>query len=216
MAIGRRADVVPLPNEGNVCMARPREFDETVVLDAAVAHFWRFGYQTASVRELAASMGITGASLYNAFGDKRALFRLVLARYAEVNIEDRIRHFEGDFSSRKAIEGFFRDVIDYSLKDKNRKGCLLVNSALELDPEDAEMKDVVRDVFIEIEGFFKRAVLAGQESGEFPETQSAGDLARLLLGALLGIRVLARVRPSRALLDGTVRAALSLLNHEAA
>jgi TetR/AcrR family transcriptional repressor of nem operon len=195
-------------------MARPREFDETAVLDAAVEHFWLFGYQAASIRELAVSMGITGASLYNAFGDKRALFRSVLVRYAETNIENRIRRFEGDFTPRKAIEGFFKDIIGYSLRDKNRKGCLLVNSALEFDPEDAEMKEVVRDVFIEIEAFFKRAVVAGQESGEIPQIQSAGDLARLLLGALLGIRVLARVRPNRALLDGIVRTALSLLDHE--
>jgi TetR/AcrR family transcriptional regulator, transcriptional repressor for nem operon len=196
-------------------MARPREFDETAVLDAAVEHFWLFGYQAASIRELAVSMGITGASLYNAFGDKRALFRIALARYAQINVDDRIKHFEGGFSSRKAIEGFFRDVIGYSLRDKNRKGCLLVNSALELDPEDDEMREVVRDVFIEIEAFFKRAVAAGQETGEIPQIQSAEDLARLLLGALLGIRVLARVRPNRALLDGIVRAALSLLDHEA-
>ena len=195
-------------------MARPREFDETAVLDAAVEHFWLFGYQAASIRELAVSMGITGASLYNAFGDKRALFRIALARYAETNIESRIKRFEGDFTSRKAIEAFFRDVIGYSLKDGNRKGCLLVNSALEFDPDDRETKDVVRDVFIEIEAFFKRTVLAGQESGEIPQTQPAGDLARLLLSALLGIRVLARVRPNRALLDGIVRAALSLLDHQ--
>src|ERR1700761_7185139 len=102
-------------------MARPRKFDETAVLDAAVEHFWLFGYQAASIRELALSMGIASASLYNAFGDKRALFRIALARYARINVEDRIKHFEGEFASRKAIAGFFREVIGYSLKDKNRK-----------------------------------------------------------------------------------------------
>jgi TetR/AcrR family transcriptional repressor of nem operon len=196
-------------------MARPRQFKETAVLDAAVEHFWLFGYQAASIRELAASMGINGASLYNAFGDKRALFRIVLARYVEINIESPIRRVEEEFSSRKAIEGFFRDIVGYSLRDKDQKGCLLVNSALELDSEDAELKEVIKDVLVEIEAFFKRAVVAGQQSGEIPQTQRAADVARFLLSAILGIRVLARVRPERALLDGIVRAAMSSLEHEA-
>jgi TetR/AcrR family transcriptional repressor of nem operon len=196
-------------------MARPRQFKEAAVLDAAVEHFWLFGYQAASIRELAASMGINGASLYNAFGDKRALFRIVLARYVEINIESPMRRVEEEFSSRKAIEGFFRDIVGYSLRDKNQKGCLLVNSALELDSEDAELKEVIKDVLVEIEAFFKRAVVAGQQSGEIPQTQRAADLARFLLSAILGIRVLARVRPERALLDGIVRAAMSSLEHEA-
>ena len=59
-------------------MARPREFDESAALDAAVDCFWREGYEATSVRDLAARMGITGTSLYNAFGDKRSLFRQAL------------------------------------------------------------------------------------------------------------------------------------------
>ena len=55
-------------------MARPREFNEGIALDAAIEWFWRRGYEATSVRELAAAMGISGPSLYNAFGDKRALF----------------------------------------------------------------------------------------------------------------------------------------------
>jgi hypothetical protein len=43
-------------------------------LDAAIACFWHRGYEATSVRDLADSMGISGPSLYNAFGDKRALF----------------------------------------------------------------------------------------------------------------------------------------------
>ncbi len=54
-------------------MARPREFDEQAVLDAAIAQFWSHGYASNSVRDLATTMGMTGASVYNAFGDKRAV-----------------------------------------------------------------------------------------------------------------------------------------------
>ena len=64
-------------------MARPREFNEDAALDAAMHCFWAKGYQATSVRDLEAETGLTTPSLYNAFGDKRALFRRALERYAE-------------------------------------------------------------------------------------------------------------------------------------
>ena len=71
-------------------MARPREFDEAIVLDAAVNCFWTRGSEATSVPDLAAEMGITGPSLYNAFGDKRALFRTALERYVQLWTRARI------------------------------------------------------------------------------------------------------------------------------
>jgi AcrR family transcriptional regulator len=72
-------------------MARPREFDEGAVLDAAVLCFWKQGYEATSVRDLVEHTGITAASLYNAFGDKRELYEKALKHYVEENIADRIR-----------------------------------------------------------------------------------------------------------------------------
>ena len=72
-------------------MARPREFDEGAVLDAAVLCFWKQGYDATSVRDLVEHTGITAVSLYNAFGDKRALYEKALKRYIEENIADRLR-----------------------------------------------------------------------------------------------------------------------------
>jgi TetR/AcrR family transcriptional repressor of nem operon len=66
-------------------MARPREFDEGTVLDAAVLCFWRQGYEATSVRDLVAQTGITAASLYNAFGDKRALYQTALDHLVEAS-----------------------------------------------------------------------------------------------------------------------------------
>jgi AcrR family transcriptional regulator len=68
-------------------MARPREFDEAAVLDAAIARFWQHGYEATSVRDLADEMNIAGASLYNAFGDKRTLYERALNRYLDQSLK---------------------------------------------------------------------------------------------------------------------------------
>jgi TetR/AcrR family transcriptional repressor of nem operon len=193
-------------------MARPREFDETAVLDAAVQCFWARGYEATSVRDLADKMAITGASLYNAFGDKRSLFRRALDHYLEHGFSALVARIERDYPPREAIAAFFHEIVERSLSDTERKGCMLVNSALEVAPHDPEFQHVVARVLEQVEAFFRRCVEAGQDEGTITVTEQADDLARLLLGVLLGIRVLARARPERALLEGLVRPMLTLLD----
>ena len=193
-------------------MARPREFDETVVLDAAIHHFWKHGYKATSIRDLSDEMGLTGASLYNAFGDKRALYHTALDRYVSQSFGDRVERFENHFPPREAIEAFFAEIIERSLDDKEHKGCMLVNSALELAPHDRTFKRVVAGVFVQVEAFFRRCAVAGQTDGTISTSQSPDDLARLLLGILLAIRVLVRARPERELLEGLVRPVFALFD----
>lgn len=192
-------------------MARPREFDETTVLDAATECFWTHGYEATSVRDLARKMGLTGASLYNAFGDKRALYRRALDHYVEQSFGDRAKRFEGKLPPLDALRAFFDEIVERSLSDPQRKGCLLVNSALEVAPHDPESQRAIAAVLVQVEAFFRRCVAAGQRAGTITSAQSAEDLARFLLSTLLGIRVLARARPERDLLEGLLRPAFALL-----
>jgi TetR/AcrR family transcriptional regulator, transcriptional repressor for nem operon len=191
-------------------VARPREFDETCVLEAAMNCFWSRGYETTSVRDLADQMGITGASLYNAFGDKRSLYRRSLEYYLEQSVRERIRLHEGS-APLEAIEAFFREVVNRSVSDKSRRGCMLVNAALEIDPRDPEFQEVVAKEFSSIEAFFGRCIKAGQEDGSLRRNVPAAESAKMLLSVLLGIRVLARSRPQRSVLEGALRSALTLI-----
>ena len=193
-------------------MARPREFDETAALDAAIDCFWRDGYEATTVRDLAAAMGITGTSLYNAFGDKRSLFRQALQRYAQRSTRERIARLELTMPPKQAVCAFLGEIVERSLDDRDRRGCLLVNSALEVAPHDPELGAEVAARLGEIEAFFRRSVTAAQADGSVPPDRDPADLARLLLGVTLGVRVLARSKPQRELLEGTVRPALALLD----
>jgi TetR/AcrR family transcriptional repressor of nem operon len=193
-------------------MARPKAFEETVALDAAIACFWRRGYEATSVRDLASAMGIGGPSLYNAFEDKRTLFVRALDRYMGGTVRERIGRLEQSLPPKDAVRRFIGEVIDRSVNDDERRGCFLINSALEIAPHDPELGAEIAGRLDEIETFFRRAIKAGQANGSIPAGRNARDLARLLLGVLLGIRVLARAKPERALLEGMARPALGLLD----
>jgi len=181
-------------------------------VQSAMNCFWQRGYEATSMRDLAASMGMSAPSLYNAFGDKQRLFARALERYLDCNARDLVHRLESSLPPKEAIQQFFAEIIDHSINDRERKGCFLVNSALEVAPHQRELGAVIAKQFGEIEAFFKRRILAAQADGTTPRGLDASDTARLLLGVLLGVRVLARSAPNRSLIEGVVRPALALLD----
>ena len=202
---------MPLAREVDERMARPREFDEEEVLDAAMQCFWAQGYEATSVKDLIERTGLTAASLYNAYGDKRAMFRTALDHYIEKSIGARLGKCE-TLPPREAIRSFFDDILRRSLGDRERKGCMLVNSALEIAPHDREFREMIVETLKRLEAFFLDCVERGQANGTITFSQSAAGLAQHLLGVLMGVRVLARVRPERTLLEGVITTALTFLD----
>lgn len=71
-------------------MARPREFDETLAIDAAAAVFRRHGYDATSIEQLVEATGVHRGSLYATFDSKRGLFLRVLERASRggLRVED--------------------------------------------------------------------------------------------------------------------------------
>jgi TetR/AcrR family transcriptional repressor of nem operon len=111
----------------------------------------------------------------------------------------------------EAIEGFFMEIVERSIADKARRGCMLVNTGLEIAPHDPEFRKMVAREFSSIEAFFRNRIEAGQISDAIRRDVPAGELAKMLLSLWLGLRVLARSRPQRAVLEGAVQAALAVM-----
>jgi len=139
--------------------------------------FWAQGYEQTSVRDLAERMGITGASLYNAFGDKRSLYRRAFVHYLAQTVRDRVARLE-QLPPATAIRTFFDEIIERSVSDAQRRGCMLVNAALELAPYDADIQKLVVEEMIFIEGFFRRCVATGQQDGSILDTRPAHELPK--------------------------------------
>ena len=192
-------------------MARPREFDEAAVLDAAMQCFWTRGFESTSIKDLIGKTGLTAASLYNAYGDKRAMFRTALDHYIEKSIGVRLQRSEA-LPPREAIRTFFDDILRRSLRDREHKGCMIVNSALEVAPHDREFRETILETLERLESFFLDCVTRGQADVTITSSRPAAGLAQHLLAVLMGLRVLARARPERSLLEGVIKTALGLLD----
>ena len=86
-----------------------------------------------------------------------------------------------------------------------------MNTAIELSPHDRGVAKVVSRGLSETESFFRDLIEAGQRTGEIPATKDPQRTARTLLGLLAGLRVLARSRPERPLLEALADQAADLL-----
>lgn len=195
------------PNRGEH-LARPREFDENEALDAALDCFWGRGYEATSIRDLTEAMGISTPSIYNAFGDKRQLYVEALEHYCRTKTHPLIERIEDQHTGIGAIVAFYTEIVDRSVEDRARRGCFLINSAIDVAPHDKMMGKVVAAHLDAVRGFLRRQLHAAHASGEIELAAAPTGTADHLLSVLLGLRVLARSRPERDLLGRTVGSAL--------
>lgn len=177
-------------------MARPRGFDEQVVIDRAKRLFWDRGYEGTSLSELLAHTGLTKSSLYKAFGSKESLFRRVVASYDDRHLSFR-RHALAETTSRGIVAALLRGMAALHAGDDTPRGCLITNAALACSPE----SDGVRLELGEEREAFRRALaarLAAVSGGsDLPFGMSADEAASLVQTMIQGMAVQARSGASR-------------------
>src|SRR4051794_10703691 len=108
-------------------MARPREFDESEVIDAAERVFWTRGYDDTSMSDLLDATGIGRASLYSSFGGKDELLLRVLARHARRQ-DGMLKSLLDPPSGLAGVREFFRQGVDLGTSDEC-KGCLIAQTS---------------------------------------------------------------------------------------
>jgi TetR/AcrR family transcriptional repressor of nem operon len=192
-------------------MGRPREFDPDEVLDQCMKVFWSKGYEATSLDDLLRETGLARQSLYNGFGGKHALFLAALRRYDEQSGQLLRESFERDRPVRDALLTFMLAIVDRS-EERRRRGCFMVNSAVELSPHDPETAKLVAAQHRSMERFLQRELEQAKARGEISVEKDPRALARFLVGFLNGLNVVAKVNPDRAALRDMVNVALQALD----
>ena len=190
-------------------MARSKEFDVDDVLGKAMNIFWQQGYEKTSMQDLVSGMGIHKRSMYDTFGDKHTLYIKAMNRFAAINASKMEGRVEGASSAKAAITQLFDMVIHKSGAEP--KGCLLVNTAVELSNHDPDAAAKVNEAFQNTEQLIERLILDGQAAGEISGRHQAAALAAYLHNALVGLRVMVKTTTDEEKLQNIVSTTLCVL-----
>ena len=193
-------------------MARTKEFNETEVLDKAVDLFWIKGYNATSANDLVDTLGLSRSSLYSTYGDKRTLFIKSLKRYREKHVGAMLEMVEKSTNTAATIAKIFDLVIKQDIRVKVPKGCMMVNSAIELAPHDNEIAKIVQENENDIEEALKIAIERGKERGDITSKHNSGSLAKFLYNNVSGLRVALKSKVDKSNLQEVVKLSLSVLN----
>lgn len=191
-------------------MGRHREFDPDQALDAALAVFWRKGFEGASYADLVAATGVERPALYKAFGNKDALFRLALERYSE-RYWDYMPAALAQPTARQVVADMLKGAVELSTRYPDRTGCLGINGALAAS-DDAEP---ARQALIAARADGEAALCArfeqAQREGDLPKTANPAVLAAYFMAVMHGMAVQAKAGFAREKLLAVAKQAMQSL-----
>jgi len=185
---------------------RPLSFDREVALRQAMLTFWRHGYESSSIADLTAAMGISAPSLYTAYGDKKQLFLEAARLYAG---DPKAMHEALDAAPSAYVAA--RDLMTaaaraYSGEDTPR-GCLLASATASCSEASADVQHAVADIRRGVQQGLKARIERDVHEHLLPADTEASELSGLIMAVMQGLSVLAR--------DGADRAALLAIVHVA-
>jgi TetR/AcrR family transcriptional repressor of nem operon len=170
-------------------VGRPREFDEEQVLAAAMEAFWRKGYEATSLADLTACTRLNKASLYRVFGDKHELFKSALKNYSDMEFRETTSVVSEDASPLTNLRAVVRKVYDDADSDK---GCLMINSMVEMAPHDPEVKLMLKNFgeqrLLAVQGMIAQAQAAGEIRPELDPQKLAASLMIAFAGSAAMIK----------------------------
>ncbi len=175
--------------------------------------FWGRGYRETSVDDLVEATGVQPGSLYNAFpGGKRGLFLKALERYSTFVVPEKLGALEADGAGLAELRAYFDGLLDDLSTPEGRVGCLMVNSTVELAAEDSEVGEIAREHMRRLERNAERALRNAQARGEIGDQVDPAAKAVQLMATGMGLMVVGKTDPGRAVLEAIVRSAFADLN----
>jgi TetR/AcrR family transcriptional repressor of nem operon len=171
-------------------MPRPREFDESAVLDSARDQFWRSGYAGTSVADLTAATGLGKGSLYGAFGDKHALYMRTLEGYCADVVANTHAELSTGGRAIDRLTRHLRATARGGAADPHPPGCMMAKAAAELASHDTAVATVVEDSLTRWHDDLTSCIADAKEDGDVADDVDANVLAWTLLTMARGFEAL--------------------------
>jgi TetR/AcrR family transcriptional regulator, transcriptional repressor for nem operon len=192
-------------------VARTKEFDPDAALRAALELFWERGYEATSMVDLVERMGVARASIYATFGGKRELYLKALDRYGELVDPGLLAGLSQPGPALPAVRALVERYAREAAGEEGRRGCFLVNTAVELAPHDPLVARRVQANWDFLETALTSALMRAQAQGELAEDKDPRGLGRFLLVLMQGLRVMGKAATEPERLRDAAAQALALL-----
>jgi len=195
-------------------MVRARAFDPATTLSHVVDLFSTKGYSDTSMEDIVRATGVSRYGIYGTFGSKRELFEQALEQYAESMGKKSFLRLLEPGASLDHIRAIFQERIDdlcgdeYRGCDREYKGCLFVHTAMELAPQDEELRGVLQRFMKRISKAFSIGLDSAKGRGEIQKDVDVDAAGQLLMSTLFGLAVLGRTGFSSEALHGIVEGTL--------
>jgi TetR/AcrR family transcriptional repressor of nem operon len=186
-------------------------FNEEEALQNATNLFWLKGYNGTSMDELTKTTGLSRSSIYNSFGTKQNLFIQCLNYYKQIQHNNLANCLHKANSPLSKIQLIFSIAINDLIKDKDNKGCLIVNTTAELANIENKIAAFVKSNMADFVNLFQQLIKEGQLTGEMNRSLSPLATARHLYNCLVGLKITAQTTNDKKTLDDIVKVSLSVL-----
>jgi len=157
-------------------MVRARAFDPASTLSQVVDLFSSKGYSDTSMEDIVQATGVSRYGIYGTFGNKRELFEQALEQYAESMGKKSFLRLLEPGASLQHIRAIFQERVDDLCgdealrgRDREYKGCLFVHTAMELAPQDEELRGVLQRFMKRISKAFSIGLDSAKGRGEIRE-----------------------------------------------
>jgi len=192
-------------------VARTKEFDPEAALRAALELFWERGYAATSMADLVERTGVARASIYATFGGKRELYLKALDRYGELTDPGLLAGLSQPGPVLPAVRALVERYAREAAGDGGRRGCFVVNTAVELAPRDPLAARRVQANWDFLETALTSALMRAQAQGELAEGSDPRALGRFLLVLMQGLRVMGKAATEPDRLRDAAAQALAVL-----
>lgn len=163
------------------------------------------------MEDLVRATGVSRYGLYGTFGSKRELFEQALERYAEGMGKQSFLRLLEPGAGLKHIRLIFDERVDDMCCIKENKGCLFIHTAMELAPQDEDLKGVLKKFMKRMSKAFAIGLESAKAQGEIRNDIDERSTGELLTSTMFGLGVLARTGYTREALGQIVDSTLASL-----
>lgn len=184
---------------------RPRQYDRVEALQSALRTFHEHGYAGTSLDDLAAAMKMNRPSMYNAFGNKEALYRSSLELFIDAMTSASRITLASSPILAESLVAFYAAALDVYFNEEPARGCFVFCTAPAEAMTHPEIAKDLGEIIVKIDRVLEERFVQGQSDGQLAPTLTPTLAAQVAQAVLHTLALRARAGESRRSLNKFVR-----------